>query len=189
MTETVVERDNNIYVALSVDVRVVPVGALKEHLVVLASVRVAHCLKCVLDRVVRVARLNDRPLMRPRIELRFRNSHSPSPLQTYSRNSLSCCSRLANDSLPRWRRMLSFWRLCSNKSVAMSGFSNVSLMRMVPMSVNKIARSCSIDCVLISSVFCNSLTLSRYFFANHILKDCGGSGYTPTPTLTTRRSA
>jgi hypothetical protein len=39
---------------------------------------------------------------------------------------------------------------------------------MVGMSWKRICRSWSIDCVLISNVFCNSWTLTRYFFASLI---------------------
>ena len=67
--KAVVELDHDVYVALSVDVRVVAVGALKEHLVVLGGIGRPSNLKRVLDRVVRCARLRDRALVRPSLKL------------------------------------------------------------------------------------------------------------------------
>ena len=52
-------------------------------------------------------------------------------VRAYVKKSRRSFSLLAKDSLPRCRRILSFSRLCSIKAVAISGFSNVSLMRIV----------------------------------------------------------
>ena len=90
----------------------------------------------------------------------------------------------------RWHlRMSSFFRSYSMKSVAISGWLNVSLMRTVLMVLNSTIRSCSIDCVLISIVFWRSCRLRRYFFASLMYQAGFGDGYTPTPTLTTRMSS
>lgn len=60
-------------------------------------------------------------------------------------------------------------------------------MRIVGICLNRMCRSWSIDCVLISSVFWSSCTLNRrlihHFFCHQLT---GGSGYPPTPMLMTR---
>lgn len=69
--------------------------------------------------------------------------------------------------------------LCVGGFVAISGCSNVSEMRTVGTSLKRITRSWSMDCVLISSVFCKSWTLSRHLLAQYIRLnfDCFGLGY------------
>lgn len=47
--------------------------------------------------------------------------------------------------------------------------------------------SLSIDCVLISMVFCKSCTPKSALLINDIKSDGVGSGYCPTPTFTTRK--